>query len=349
MTRERNSHIFEREAHDHYAEPEWCSDRLFDVEHFDGPITDPCCGFGHIVQSAKAHRHEIDPRDVVDRGYPSTRVDNFLANVTPVRTIVFNSPYGILKKDEVQAFLAATPLADVVADGLKGAKEIDQLEIFTTHAVRLADKVAQFAPVARLNAAHWLQKLPLARIWLLTPRPSVPPGSYLQEGHKAQGGRVDFCWLIFERGFEAQPTLSWLHRNPPVRRAKAMADVNDTLKAAERTAARLLCQYPDINLADKQAVVDRCLGFKVDLRRGSSLGYAYENVKEAATFQRHCASIAAKSSWTLEELYRDASKLYDPNKGAEEQPDKFYQAQAQYRLVKDIRNGHQSQSQNAVA
>jgi hypothetical protein len=132
---------------------------------------------------------------------------------------------------------------------------------------------------------------------------------------------------------------------------KKVADITDTLKAAERTAARLLCQYPDINLDDKQAVIERCLEFKVDLRRQVSLavGYAYENVKEAATFQRHCAGIAAKSSWSLEELHREAWKFFDPQKGAEEQPEKFYAAQAQYRLVKVIRDGHQLKPQNLVA
>ena len=128
-----------------------------------------------------------------------------------------------------------------------------------------------------------------------------------------------------------------------------MVDLTDTLKAAERTAARLLCEHPNINLADKEAVIDACLSFKVDLRRGSALGYAYENVKEAATFQRQCAAIAAKSSWSLEELHREARQFFDPQKGAEEQLEKFYRAQAQYRLVKVIRDGHQSQPQNLVA
>ena len=58
IIRERNSHIFAREGGDHYAEPVWCGDRLFDVERFEGPtITDPCCGFGHILQSAQKHIH----------------------------------------------------------------------------------------------------------------------------------------------------------------------------------------------------------------------------------------------------------------------------------------------------
>jgi hypothetical protein len=121
-------------------------------------------------------------------------------------------------------------LAEVVARSVhEDPTEIDQLELFVTHAVRLAPKVAAFAPVARLNAAHsWLRKLPWARLWLLTPRPSVPPGSYLSAGKKAQGGRVDFCWLVFERGFQGQPTVDWLHRDEkpkPIKRPVTIASV----------------------------------------------------------------------------------------------------------------------------
>ena len=42
--RARQSHIFDRETHDHYVEEPWCSKRLFDVEPFVGTIVDPACG-----------------------------------------------------------------------------------------------------------------------------------------------------------------------------------------------------------------------------------------------------------------------------------------------------------------
>jgi hypothetical protein len=45
----RSSHIFERDEHDHYVEPEWVSERLFDVEQLQGPILDPACGWFRIL------------------------------------------------------------------------------------------------------------------------------------------------------------------------------------------------------------------------------------------------------------------------------------------------------------
>jgi len=65
----------------------------------------------------------------------------------------------------------------------------------------------------RLNAAHWLRDTPLARIYLLTPRPSMPPGHVILAGEKPGGGSQDFCWLVFFHKHKGPPELRWLHRD----------------------------------------------------------------------------------------------------------------------------------------
>ena len=85
---------------------------------------------------------------------------------------------------------------------------------FITHAVSCSRRnTAAIFPVARLNAARWLQDLPLRKIWLMQPRPAMPPGDYIRAGGKVGGGRVDFCWLVFEHGHTGAPELAWLHRD----------------------------------------------------------------------------------------------------------------------------------------
>ena len=79
--------------------------------------------------------------------------------------------------------------------------------------VMLSGEVAMICLTRRLNAAHWLQALPLRRIWLLTPRPSMPPGSVILRGEKPGGGKMDFCWIVFEQGYEGRPEIGWLHRD----------------------------------------------------------------------------------------------------------------------------------------
>jgi hypothetical protein len=181
--RERKSHVWDREADEHYVEPEWCSERLFQEEIFTGEVHDPCCGFGTIPESARRGGLNATASDLVDRGYERGFVTDFLASNVGRENIVCNPPFNIARE-------------------------------FTLHALKLAArKVAVIFPTARLNAAHWLRDTPLRRIWLLTPRPSMPPGHVIASGGKPQGGKMDFCWLVFEQGYVGAPELRWLHRD----------------------------------------------------------------------------------------------------------------------------------------
>lgn len=90
----------------------------------------------------------------------------------------------------------------------------DQIEAFCRRALEIVDfKVAMISPLPRLPAAHWLRSLPLKTVYLLSPRPSMPPAAYLEAGMKAQGGRPEFCWLVFEQGWTSAPSLKWLCRD----------------------------------------------------------------------------------------------------------------------------------------
>jgi hypothetical protein len=182
-TAKLDAHIWEREEHEHYVEPEWCSRRLFEEEAFSGPIWDPCCGFGRIPVSALAAGYDdVRASDIVNRGYPSRTLD-FLNFTTCGASIVCNPPFNIADK-------------------------------FALHALSLgAPKVAMIFPTARLNAAHWLRGTPLQRVWLMTPRPSMPPGHVIARGEKPGGGKMDYCWLIWSRGYQGIVEMKWLRRD----------------------------------------------------------------------------------------------------------------------------------------
>jgi hypothetical protein len=196
-TKPRRTHIFARDAYGHYVEPAWCSARLFAAESFGAPgalVFDPACGWGRILRAAKAAGYTTVGSDVVDRrGDPhafsqfSFTICNFLTN-TPVRSvwaIVSNPPF-----DHVREFCERA--LDVA-----------------TH------KVAMLMPLRRLPAAGWLQRLPLEHTWLLQPRPSMPPASWIAAGNKPGGGTPDFCWLVFNKQstIGREPKMRWLHRD----------------------------------------------------------------------------------------------------------------------------------------
>jgi hypothetical protein len=189
------AHVWPRDPDGQYVEQSWCSARLFEEEWFGPPgsrVFDPACGWGRILKSAAAAGYTVLGADIVDRldrkavGRIPFATGGFLEwpPIPAVHSIVCNPPF-----DHVQAFCERA------------------LQIATF-------KVAMIMPLCRLPAARWLESLPLETVWLLTPRPSMPPGSYIAAGKKPGGGKDDFCWLVFRKDlFAWTPRLRWLHRD----------------------------------------------------------------------------------------------------------------------------------------
>lgn len=193
----KHAHTFARAPHDHYIEPQWLAARLFEAELFGAPrarLFDPACGWGRILRAAKDAGYTPIGSDIIDRldregldDVAFTACD-FL-KCSPVRSawsIVCNPPF-------------------------------DHLEEFCKCSLDVAlFKVAMLCPLRRLPAAHWLQQqLPLETIYLLTPRPSMPPGPWIADGNNPGGGSQDFCWLVFNKHYATggSPRLRWLHRD----------------------------------------------------------------------------------------------------------------------------------------
>ncbi len=184
--RRKAAHLWNLDPGEHYCEPHWCSERLFEAEPFAGSVLDPCAGFGRIPEAARAAGFTTYAGDIVDRGCAGGlgfRGD-FLVFTVPATNVVFNPPFTKIRE-------------------------------FVDHALTLATcKVAAIVPTRRLNAmGQWLAVTPLYRVWMLTPRPSMPPGSYIAAGHKVGGGTADFCWCVWLQGFNGKPTIEWLHRD----------------------------------------------------------------------------------------------------------------------------------------
>lgn len=184
--REKDAHLWVRHPQDWYVEPAWTSERLFDVELFDGLVADPACGLGRILKAADASGHLVHGSDVVKRSVWCEQEKDFLTSIIRADNIVSNPPFGIADK-------------------------------FAAHALRMAGfKVALLLPTKWMNGAKrgaWLETTPLRRVWLLGPRPSMPPGPVIEAGIAPGNGTTDFAWFVWERGYEGRPELHWLRRN----------------------------------------------------------------------------------------------------------------------------------------
>jgi hypothetical protein len=169
----------------HYLEPPWCSVRLFEAEQFPGLVWDPFCGWGRVIEAARAAGYATRATDIADRGY--AQLDGI---------------QDFLKVDHLDrdvSIVGNPPFTDAIVQ----------------HAIALDPvKMALIWPFARIVAAWpWLAAAPLAHLWMLTPRPAMPPASYIAAGQKPEGARVEHCWLIFERGHREPAQLGWLRRD----------------------------------------------------------------------------------------------------------------------------------------
>ena len=71
---------YERDEHDWYVEPAFCTELLCKHVTFDGVVHDPACGQGNILTSLECHSYEVSGCDIVDRDWrgPMNRPRNYL-------------------------------------------------------------------------------------------------------------------------------------------------------------------------------------------------------------------------------------------------------------------------------
>jgi hypothetical protein len=176
-----NAHIWERSDHDWYVEPERCTAQLLTVERFPGWSHDPCCGGGNIVRTLNSHGFTTTGSDIIQRVSDAPwflGVSDFL-----------HGPNGLFGADNC---IFNPPFYRA-----RGA------EACIRRALELAPgKVAAFVEKrftgSETRANGLFREHPPSREWEVTPRPSCPPGAYLQAGGKPEGGKVDFVWLVWD-------------------------------------------------------------------------------------------------------------------------------------------------------
>lgn len=194
--RKRESHLWDRHPDDWYVEPRWVSERLFEEERFRGGICDPACGMGNIVLSALARGFKIvEAADIAQRS-PTLMCairDWMMPGDMMFDNIVCNPPFKL-------------------CDDRK-SKNHPWVERCLE---RARFKVALLMPanwVQGEQRSRWLERSPLAKVYFIAPRPSMPPGPAVEAGVKPGNGTTDYAWFVWLHGHEGPPTIKWLRRD----------------------------------------------------------------------------------------------------------------------------------------
>ena len=184
-----NAHIWTRDPYDFYTEPFWCDVALFKAVTFRGSVYDPACGLGRIVQAARDAGLGGVGTDIAPRSSYVMRTRDFLRDSyvnNEVDSIVSNPPF-------------------------KHAVE------FVERALEVAKYEVAFLLPARFlwgaERSRWLAKTPLRQVLAIAPRPSMPPGELVESGAKVGGGKEDFIWAIWQRGYCGRPEFGWLRKD----------------------------------------------------------------------------------------------------------------------------------------
>jgi hypothetical protein len=192
--KDRATHTWPRHPDDWYVEEHWVSSRFFELTKVTGPVLDPACGFGRVVRSAleagiSARGSDIKPRwqlaPRVGDGHRASHekfyaVCDFLNGHWPPKRGIWSDPATVMTN---------VPFRRVLP--------------FYEAAIARAETVIFLLPFTwqcGAGISAWLETTPLARVYPIGPRASMPPGDYLLAGHKPQGGRADHAWFEWRNG-----------------------------------------------------------------------------------------------------------------------------------------------------
>jgi len=169
---------------DFYATPPPAVEALLEVEKFSQTILEPAVGMGHIAKVLEEHGYSIIGRDIKDYGYKETRVKDFLSSDKIIPwDIVTNPPYE---------------LAD---EFIKKAMDL----------LKPGRKMAMFLKVMFIQSKQrkaLFEIYPPKVMYVICSRVRGGKNGEFPEGY--YGGAVQYCWLVWEKGFTGDPVIKWI-------------------------------------------------------------------------------------------------------------------------------------------
>lgn len=170
-----------RPMSDLYTTPAGATLALLEKEpKWAGGVWEVAAGLGHVSWVLEHTGHTVVSTDLVDRGYPGTKVLNFLdARRLLAPNIVTNPPFNLVSEFIVKAY----------------------------HLNAL--KVAMFLKLTALEGmerSKVLEATPLRSVYVFRNRVSTTRNNSKGEST----GMMAFAWFVWELGYTGKPQIEWL-------------------------------------------------------------------------------------------------------------------------------------------
>jgi hypothetical protein len=172
-----------RQEDDFYRTHPSALDALLDVEQFDGPVWEPACGDGILIDRMIFRGMEVIASDLHDYGCAGASQWDFFARVPTGRfnNIITNPPYKAAEAFALRA-LSVTPICGKVA---------------------LLCRLLWLEGMGRKK--RLFQPFPPARVWVFSKRPLLAKGN-----GEFRTGLLAFAWYVWRVGHKGQTEVNWL-------------------------------------------------------------------------------------------------------------------------------------------
>ncbi|MDX9739542.1 MAG: class I SAM-dependent methyltransferase [Candidatus Dojkabacteria bacterium] len=170
-----------RVSKDFYATPEIATEKLLEVEHFEGLILEPACGMGHISKILEK-KYSVKSFDIENRGYGDKQ--DFLLYNEFADNVVTNPPFSLFQE-------------------------------FAEHSLEITNsKVCLFGKLQALEGQKrsvFLETSPLKTVYVFRKRINpMRDGKETDEKGKRWASTMAFAWYVWEKGYEGKPTIEWI-------------------------------------------------------------------------------------------------------------------------------------------
>ena len=169
-----------REKNDFYPTPPMATERLLDIEKFDGDIWECACGDGAISKVLEQHNYKVYSSDLIDRGYGETGID-FLTSNYKSDNIITNPPFKL-----------SLPFVYKALESTKGK-------------VAFLLRITFLEGVARQKM---FQETPLENVYIFSRRITFTNPNNNKKTHG--GGMLAFAWFVWNKNYKGKPKLDWI-------------------------------------------------------------------------------------------------------------------------------------------